>query len=141
MDGFLERWSKADKKQLLIDELAEQGILIEALKDEVGKDLDVFDLICHVAFDKPPLTRRERANEVIKRDYFSQYEGKAKKVLEAVLHKYIESGVTSIEDTSVLNLKPLADMGSPVELVNAFGKRKDFEKAVSELEDQLYITA
>ena len=141
MDGFLERWSKADKKQLLIDELAEQGILIEALKDEVGKDLDVFDLICHVAFDKPPLTRRERANEVIKRDYFSQYEGKAKKVLEAVLHKYIESGVTSIEDTSVLNLKPLSDMGSPVELVNAFGKRKDFEKAVSELENQLYITA
>ena len=141
MDGFLERWSKADKKQLLIDELAEQGILIEALRDEVGKDLDVFDLICHVAFDKPPLTRKERANQVIKRDYFSQYEGKAKKVLEAVLHKYIESGVTSIEDTSVLNLKPLSDMGSPVELVNAFGKRKDFEKALKQLEDKLYDIA
>lgn len=141
INGFLERWTKTEKKQVLIEELAEQGILIEALKDDVGKDLDVFDLICHVAFDKPPLTRKERAEQVIKRDYFSKYEGKAKLVLEAVLHKYIESGVTSIEETSVLKLKPLSDLGSAVELVKAFGKRKDFEKAIKELEDQLYITA
>ena len=138
INGFLERWTKTDKKQVLIEELAEQGILIEALKDEVGKDMDVFDLICHIAFDKPPLTRKERAEQVIKRDYFSKYEGKAKLVLEAVLHKYIESGVTSIEETSVLKLKPLSDLGSAVELVNAFGKRKDFEKAIKELEDELY---
>lgn len=138
INGFLERWTKTEKKQLLIEELAEQGILIEALKDDVGKDLDVFDLICHIAFDKPPLTRKERAEQVIKRDYFSKYEGKAKLVLEAVLHKYIESGVTSIEETSVLKLKPLSDLGSAVELVNAFGKRKDFEKAIKELEDELY---
>lgn len=141
INGFLERWTKTEKKQVLIEELAEQGILIEALKDEVGKDMDVFDLICHIAFDKPPLTRKERAEQVIKRDYFSKYEGKAKLVLEAVLHKYIESGVTSIEETSVLKLKPLSDLGSAVELVKAFGKRKDFEKAIKELEDQLYITA
>ncbi|MGO1751079.1 MAG: EcoAI/FtnUII family type I restriction enzme subunit R [Psychroflexus sp.] len=141
INGFLERWTKTDKKQLLIEELAEQGILIEALKDEVGKDLDVFDLICHIAFDKPPLTRKERAEQVIKRDYFSKFEGKAKLVLEAVLHKYIESGVTSIEETSVLKLKPLSDMGSPIELVKAFGKRKDFEKAIKELENHLYEIA
>lgn len=82
--------------------------------------------------------KRKRAEQVIKRDYFSKYEGKAKLVLEAVLHKYIESGVTSIEETSVLKLKPLSDLGSAVELVNAFGKRKDFEKAIKELEDELY---
>jgi len=141
INGFLERWSKSEKKQLLIEELAEQGILIEALKDEVGKDMDVFDLICHIAFDKPALTRKERAENIKKRDYFAKYEGKAKLVLEAVLNKYIESGVTSIEDTSVLKLKPVSNLGSAVELVKAFGKRKDFEKAIKELEKELYEIA
>ena len=118
--------------------MAEHGVLIEALREEVGKDLDVFDLICHVAFDMPPLTRKERAENVKKRNYFAKYGDQARKVIDGLLDKYVQDGVVSIEDTTVLKLKPLSDMGSPVELVRAFGKRKDYENAVKELEQELY---
>lgn len=137
-DGFVSKWTAANKKEELIAEMAEQGIFIEALRQEVGNDLDAFDLICHVAFDMPPLTRKERAENVKKRNYFAKYGDQARKVIDGLLEKYIKDGVVSIEDTTVLKLKPLSEMGSPVELVRAFGKREDYEKAVKELEKELY---
>ena len=137
-DGFVSKWTAANKKEELIAEMAEQGIFIEALRQEVGNDLDAFDLICHVAFDMPPLTRKERAENVKKRNYFAKYGDQARKVIDGLLEKYIKDGVVSIEDTTVLKLKPLSEMGSPVELVRAFGKREDYEKAVKELEEELY---
>jgi type I restriction enzyme R subunit len=121
--------------------MAENGILIEALREEVGNDMDAFDLVCHVAFDQPPLTRKERANNVRKRNYFGKYSEKAQQVLNSLLDKYENEGVTSIESGSVLKVQPLNQMGSPVELVKAFGKKKDFEIALEELERELYKMA
>ena len=138
---FTERWTKAEKKEELIRELAEQGILIEALREEVGKDMDAFDLICHVAYDQPPLTRKERANQVRKRNYFAKYGELAQQVLQKLLEKYEEQGVVPLEKGSVLKVKPLNELGSPVELVRAFGSKKDFEQAIRELENELYKTA
>ena len=116
-------------------------MLLEALKEDVGKDMDAFDLICHVAFDQPPLTRKERANNVRKRNYFAKYGEQAQKVLSSLLDKYEQEGIVSIETGSILKVSPLSDMGSPVELVRAFGKKKDFENAISELEIEIYKTA
>lgn len=140
-DGFIKRWNETDSKEELLQEMAEHGILIEALRDEVGRDLDAFDLICHVAFDMPPLTRKERADNVKKRNYFAKYGEQARQILDGLLDKYVEDGIVSIEDTKVLKLKPLSEIGSPVELVRAFGKREDYENAVDELEIELYKQA
>ena len=130
LDGFIKKWNEAEKKEELFKEMAENGIFIEALREEVGTDFDAFDLVCHVAFDMPPLTRRERADNVKKRNYFAKYGEKANKVIDGLLDKYVQNGITSIENTSVLKLNPLRDMGTPVELVKAFGKREDYENAV-----------
>lgn len=140
LDEFLTRWNSTEKKEELLIELAEHGVLLEALREEVGKDLDDFDLICHIAFDQPPLTRAERANQVRKRNYFTKYGEVAQKVLNSLLEKYEQDGITSIETGSVLKVQPLNKLGSPVELVRAFGKKKDFEEAIKELEKQLYQT-
>ncbi len=138
LDEFMQRWTETEKKEILLAELAEQGILLEALREEVGKEMDDFDLICHVAFDQPPLTRKERAEQVRKRNYFAKYSEKAQAVLNALLDKYEEEGITTIERGSVLKVKPLNELGSPVELVRAFGKSKDFEEAIKELENEIY---
>ena len=118
-----------------------KGIFIEALREEVGKEMDVFDLICHVAFDMPPLTRKERAENVRKRNYFAKYGEQARNILDGLLEKYVNDGVISIENTTVLKLQPLSDLGSPVELVKAFGNKVDYENAVKELEQELYKQA
>ena len=141
LDNFIQKWNESEKKEELIKELAEHGVLLEALREEVGKDLDDFDLICHIAFDQPALTRKERANKVRKRNYFVKYSETAQKVLNSLLDKYEQEGIVSIEQGSVLKVKPLNQMGSPVELVRAFGKRKDFEQAVKELENEIYNIA
>lgn len=138
IDAFIQKWQTSESKEELLAELADHGILIEALKEEVGQDLDPFDLICHVAYDQPPLTRQERANNVRKRNYFAKYSEKAQKVLQSLLEKYEQEGILSIEKGSVLKVQPLSQMGSPVELVRAFGKRKDFEQAVQDLENEIY---
>lgn len=140
LDSFIQKWSNSEKKEELMAEMAEQGILLEALREEVGKDMDAFDLICHVAFDQPALTRQERANNVRKRNYFGKYSEKAQRVLNSLLQKYEDEGIVSIEKGAVLEVKPLNELGSPVELVRAFGKKKDFEKAIKELEKELYAT-
>jgi len=138
LDDFLLRWNSTEKKEELFRELAEHGVLLEALREEVGKDLDDFDLICHIAFDQPPLTRKERADNVRKRNYFAKYGTVAQQVLNSLLVKYEHEGITSIEEGSVLKVRPLNELGSPVELVRAFGKHKDFEKAIQELEHEIY---
>ncbi len=141
LDDFIQKWNETEKKEELIKELAEHGVLLQALREEVGQDLDDFDLICHIAFDQPALTRKERANNVRKRNYFGKYSETAQKVLNSLLDKYEQEGITSIEQGSILKVKPLNEMGSPVELVRAFGKNKDFERAIKELENEIYNIA
>ncbi|MEQ1747358.1 MAG: DEAD/DEAH box helicase family protein [Saprospiraceae bacterium] len=141
LDAFLRKWHTAAKKAELVQELAEHGILLDALKEETGKNLDPFDLICHLAFDQPALTRKERADQVRKRNFFTKYGDSARKILESLLDKYENEGVFSIEEGSVLNVVPLSQMGSPVELVRAFGKNADFEQALRELQHEIYKSA
>lgn len=141
LDEFRHRWSDAEQKQVIIAELSEQGVLFEALAEEVGKEFDPFDLVCHIAFDRPPLTRRERANHVRKRDYFGKYGEQARAVLEALLEKYADEGVEHIEGLEALKVRPLDRFGSPLEIVRAFGGKQQYIEAVRELEAELYGAA
>ncbi len=139
LDEFTKRWNATERKQTIIDELANAGIIWEALQEEIGSDMDPFDLICHVVYDQPPLTRRERANEVKKRNYFTKYSDTAQKVLNALLDKYADAGVEEIESLNVLKVKPLDQLGSPMEIVReGFGSKKDYQQAISDLEDEIY---
>lgn len=138
LDAFLKRWRGAERKDAVLTELKHQGVILEALADEVGRDYDAFDLVCHVAFDQPPLTRRERADAVRKRDYFTRYGPQARAVLEALLEKYADEGIESIEDLAVLRIRPFDDLGAPMELLGAFGGRDDYVSALRALEDELY---
>ncbi|MCA3240363.1 MAG: DEAD/DEAH box helicase family protein [Rubrivivax sp.] len=138
LDAFLQAWNAAERKAVLIDELEKRGVFLDALADEVGKDLDPFDLLLHVAYDQPPLTRRERAQRVKKRNVFTQYGPVARQVLEALLDKYADEGITTIECDAVLRLQPLAGLGSPVELVRAFGGRPQYLQALRSLEQAIY---
>jgi type I restriction enzyme R subunit len=141
LDDFLNKWNNADKKEAIIKELEEQGIFFEALKDEVGKDFDPFDLICHIAFEAKPLTRKERANQVKKRNYFAKYGKKAQLVLQKLLEKYADDGLLTIESTEVLKLDPLNKLGTPIELIKAFGSKQKYLEAIKELEKELYKVA
>ncbi len=138
LDQFLQAWQQADRKAALLQELEAQGVLLDALADEVGKDLDPFDLLLHVAYDQPPLTRRERARRVQKRNVFTQSGPVARKVLEALLDKYADEGITTIESNEVFKLQPFTDLGSPVELVRSFGGRPQYLSALQTLERELY---
>ncbi|RNC71840.1 MAG: DEAD/DEAH box helicase [Desulfuromonadales bacterium] len=138
LDAFLRKWNGAEKKQAIIAELEEQGVLLDALADEVGKDFDPFDLICHVAFDQPPLTRRERAENVRKRNYFTRYGEQARAVLDELLTKYADEGVQNIEDVKILRVNPFDKYGTPMEIIKSFGGRDKFEEAIREMEAELY---
>ena len=138
LDEFLTRWNSEKRKQAIIDELEEEGLPFATLIEELGRELDPFDLICHVAFDQPPLTRRERANNVRKRDIFTKYGPQARNVLEALLQKYEDEGVTNLDDMRILHVSPFDRMGTPVQLVKQFGDASDFERAVHELQSALY---
>ena len=138
LDEFLRRWSNSDRKAAILQELEEHGLLLEPLAEEVGKGFDAFDLICHVAFDQPPLTRRERADQVKKRNYFAKYGEQARKVLESLLEKYADTGIENIEDIKILTLDPFKDMGTASELVSAFGGKPAYMAALHELEQNLY---
>ena len=138
LDNFLQTWNDADKKAAIIAELEEQGIFFDELAKETGKDIDPFDLICHIAFGQKPLTRRERANQVKKRDYFAKYGGTARKVLELLLDKYADEGIGNIEQLEVLRVAPLDQFGSPVEIIQAFGGKPQYQAAIRDLEQQLY---
>ena len=138
LDDFLRRWNEAERKQAIVDELENEGLPLDPILDELGKDLDPFDLICHVAFGAKPLTRRERAENVKNRDVFARYGDQARAVLDALLTKYADEGMFNLDDTNVLRIPPLDRLGTPVELVNAFGGKPSFEQAIHDLQHELY---
>ncbi len=138
LDFFLNRWGKALKKNLIIQELEGQGLLLHALEEEVGKNYDPFDLICHVVYDKPPLSRRERAEAVRKKNYFARYGEKARAVLDALLDKYADEGIENIESLEVLKVQPINELGTPLEIINIFGGKDKYLAALRGLETQIY---
>jgi len=138
LDDFLKTWNQTDKKKAIIEALTEQGVIFENLKEAINKEMDVFDLICHTAFDQPPLSRKDRADNVRKRDYFTQYGEQARKVLEALLDKYADEGIENIEDMKVLQVNPLDQFGSPIEIIQLFGGKKQYLKALESLEYEIY---
>jgi type I restriction enzyme R subunit len=135
---FLNKWNETDRKAAIISEMEEQGVLVGALQDAVNKEVDLFDLVCHVAYDQPPLTRKERANNVKKRNYFTKYGAQARAVLEALLDKYADEGITTIESTEVLSIDPFTGFGTPAEIIRMFGSREKYIEAIKDLEKQLY---
>jgi type I restriction enzyme R subunit len=141
LEEFLAVWNAADKKEILINELAKQGVPVDALLEAVNRDCDLFDIICHVAFEQQPLTRKERANNVKKRNYFTKYGEQAKNVLNALLDKYADEGIENIESMEVLKVNPVASYGSAIEIIQSFGGKPNYLKAVRELENQLYKIA
>lgn len=138
LDEFLKKWNEAERKEAILKELEERGLLLEELKDEVGKDLDPFDLICHIAFDMTPLTRKERANNVKKRNYFTKYGESAREVLEALLEKYADEGIENLENLEILKVPEFKKFGSPIEIVKMFGGKKKYLEAIKELEKEIY---
>lgn len=141
LDDFLQAWNNAERKATLLAELESRGVFLDALAEEVGKDLDPFDLLLHVAYDQPPLTRRERARRVKQRNVFTEYGPVARKVIDALLDKYADEGIATIESNDVLRVQPLSGLGSPVELIKSFGGRPQYLQAVSALERELYAPA
>jgi len=141
LDDLLQRWNDAERKQAIIEELENEGLPLDPLAEEVGKDLDPFDLICHIAFDQPPLTRRERADNVRKRDVFTKCGPQARAVLEALLQKYQDHGVINLDDPRVLQIPPFDRMGTPLELIKRFGNLAGFQNAVHQLQSALYAGA
>ena len=139
LDAFLRKWNSEDKKQAIIEELVEHGVLLDALREEIGNpDIDDFDLICHIAYDKKPLTRSERVNNVKKRGYLYKYSDIAQKVLESLLDKYSSNRNVDLTDTKILELKPFEDLGNPIKIVKAFGGKKKYIEAIKELEKEIY---
>ena len=139
LDTFLNRWNSGEKREAIIEELEEHGILLDALREEIGNpDIDDFDLICHIAYDKKPLTKAERANNVKKRGYLYKYSDVAQKVLEGLLEKYKDEGIKDLEKTEILELHPFNKLGSPPKIVKAFGNKKKYLEAVKELEKEIY---
>lgn len=141
LDQFLQAWSSSDKKEAIIQELQEQGIPINELLAAVDRESDLFDIVCHVGFDQKPLTRKERAEHVKKRNYFTKYGEKARKVLEALLEKYADEGISNLESMEVLKVNPLSEYGSPLEIVKSFGGKGKYLEAVKELENEIYSIA
>ena len=138
LDDFLKRWKSEGRKLAVFEELEAEGLPLDLVAKELGKDLDPFDLICHIAFDAKPLTRRERADGVKKRDAFTKYGPQARAVLEALLEKYADEGVMDLDDVGVLKIAPFTGMGSVVELIRAFGGKPGFEQAVHDLQAAIY---
>jgi type I restriction enzyme R subunit len=141
LNDFLTGWNSADQKKALIEELAAQGLFLDELAEQVGRDYDAFDLICHIAYDQPPLTRQERAAEVKKRNVFGKYGDQARAVLDALLQKYADSGIISVESLGILKVDPLSGFGTPMEIVTLFGGKPGYLSAIRELETALYAKA
>jgi type I restriction enzyme R subunit len=141
LDDFLTVWNDAERKQAILEELATKGVFLDELAEQVGRDYDAFDLVCHIAFDAPPLTRKERAEKVKKRNVFAKYGDKARDVLNALLQKYADSGLKSVESLEILKVDPLTAFGTPVEIVKLFGGKPAYLAAIHELETSLYEEA
>lgn len=138
LDDFLKRWKSEERKDALVKELAAEGLPLDMIAKELGIDLDPFDLVCHIAFDRKPMTRQERADNVKKRDVFARYEGKARAVLDVLLSKYADEGVLNLNDTNVLKIPPVNTLGTAIELVRAFGGKAAFERAIHDVQSELY---
>ncbi|ULB11865.1 DEAD/DEAH box helicase family protein [Cereibacter azotoformans] len=138
LDDFLKRWKTQEKKQAVVEELEAEGLPLDVIAQELGRDLDPFDLICHIAFDAKPLTRRERADGVRKRDVWGRYGDTARAVLDALLDKYADDGLLDFDDPKILKINPFSQMGTEVELIRAFGKKQDYLKAMHDLQAALY---
>lgn len=141
LKAFLNAWNDADRKQAIIDELATHGVFLDELAEQVGRDYDAFDLVCHVAFDQPPLTRSERAARVKKRNVFAKYGEQTRAVLDALLEKYADGGIKSVESLDILKVDPLTAFGTPLEIVKLFGGKQSYLAAIRELETALYWKA
>lgn len=141
LDAFLRRWNTASQKQAIIQELNDQGILLEALTDLVGQDFDPFDLICYIVFDKPPMSRKERSHQVRQRNLFNKYSDKTRIVLNALLDKYADEGIENIEDINVLRVQPISNLGTPVEIIQLFGSKQKYLAALEELKTELYMAS
>ena len=139
MDDFLNAWNEADRKQAIVNELEKRGVFFDDLCDEVGKDLDPFDLILHIVFDQPPLTRKERAENVRKHNYFTKYGKQAAEILDALLTKYADNGLSDLENVDVLKVDPIKQYGTQIYIVNnIFGGIQKFRQAIKELEAEIY---
>jgi len=141
LDAFLTKWNETDRKQAILDELAAKGVFLSELSEQAGNNYDAFDLICHIVFDQPPLTRREHADNVKKRNVFAKYGEKTRAVLDALLDKYSDDGLKSVESLEILKVDPLASFGTPVEIVNLFGGKQKYLTAIEQLETELYRKA
>jgi len=141
LDAFLNSWNHADKKRAIVEELEQQGVIFAALNEEIGSAFDPFDLICHVAYEQKPLTRKERAELVKKRDYFTQYGELARKVITALLDKYADDGLLDLENPAIVTMSPINQLGTAPEIIRAFGGKPAYEKAIHELTEQLYQAA
>lgn len=138
LDAFLTRWREAERKDVIVNELAERGFVFDELRAEVGKELDVFDLILHVAYGKKPLTRSERIKNLRSHDYFAKYEGVAREIIDKLVEKYAEEGITAIDDIGDLTVSPFTDYGSPIEIVSLFGGPEGYRAMVKGIEEALY---
>ena len=143
LNDFVKNWTEAERKKVIVDELKDYSVLVDAVREKnpALAHADIFDVICHVAFDQPPVTRRERANNVKKRNYFAKYEGKAREVLEALLDKYADYGILNLEDSDILDTAPFNKIGKPQKIVKLFGGLDKFEQALKELENEIYKVA
>ena len=141
LDEFINRWNSTDKKQAIIDELREQGVNLDLLRKDIGNDnIGDFDLILHIAYDKKPLTRKERAENVMKKGYLYKYSEVAQKVLRGLLEKYSDDNELELTNTKILELKPFDEYGSPMKIVKEFGGKEKYIEAVEELEDEIYAS-
>lgn len=139
LDSFLQAWNQSDKKEAIIEELKNKGVFFEELEKEIGKELDPFDLVCHIAYGKKPLTRKERADGVKKNNYFAKYEGRAREVIDALLEKYADTGITAIDDIGDLQVSPFNNFGTPVQIVNdIFGGRDNYLAVLNQIQNSLY---
>ena len=143
LNDFVKNWTEAERKKVIVEELKDYSVLVDAVREKnpALAHADIFDVICHVAFDQPPVTRRERANNVKKRNYFAKYEGKAREVLEALLDKYADYGILNLEDSDILDTAPFNKIGKPQKIVKLFGGIDKFEQALKDLENEIYKTA
>ena len=139
LDDFLSAWNAAERKQAVVEELAARGVFFDELAEQIGPDYDAFDLVCHVAFDRPPRTRRERVAQVRGRDVFARYGDQARAVLEALLDKYADAGLKSFESLDILKVDPLSAFGTPMEIINLFGSKANYLTALHQLEAELYL--
>jgi type I restriction enzyme R subunit len=138
LDAFLTKWNHADRKHAIVEELSSHGVFLDELAEQVGRDFVAFDLICHVAFDQPPLTRRERVDRVRKRHVFAKYGEEARTVLDSLLEKFADGGLNSLESMDILKVDPLTNYGTPTEIIKIFGGKQFYLAAIRELEAQIY---